>query len=223
MKRTFLVAGLVANAFVMQAHADSEMNVGVTSNYLWRGVTQSDNGASVSGGIDYAAESGLYAGTWIGSLEGGTEVDIYGGFAAEVGAFNYDAGFIYYHYPNTDDGDFTELTLSGGVGGFSVGLAYTIDGQAADGNAFVEGDLYYHAGYELPLENEFSLAFTLGHYAFDADSATNDLDYSHAQIALNRDVKYGALTFAVSTTDADSSAAVASDDTNVVVSWTMTF
>jgi uncharacterized protein (TIGR02001 family) len=224
MKPTIFAASLLASVVTLPVVAETEMNVGVTSNYLWRGVTQSDNGASVSGGIDYAAESGFYAGTWIGSLEGGTEVDLYGGFGGEAGALSYDVGYIYYHYPNADDGDFSEVYLSGGVGGFSAGLAYTVDGEADDGNAFIEGDLYYHAGYEVELQDEYSLSFTVGHYAFDADGVGGDLDYTHYEVALSRGVKYGDLTFTLSSTDADEdTAAIASDDVNFVVSWGLSF
>lgn len=224
MKPTLFAASLLASMVTLPAVAEVEMNVGVSSNYLWRGVTQSDNGASVSGGIDYAADSGFYAGTWIGSLEGGTEVDLYGGFAGEAGAISYDLGYIYYHYPNADDGDFSEVTASAGIAGFSAGFAYTVDGEADDGNAFIEGDLYYHAAYEMALEDDYALAFTVGHYAFDADGAAGDLDYTHYEVALSRAVKFGDLTFTVSSTDADEdTAVVASDDVNFVVSWGMTF
>ena len=38
-------------------------NIAVTSNYVWRGVTQTDNNAALQGGIDYS-KGMFYAGAW---------------------------------------------------------------------------------------------------------------------------------------------------------------
>ncbi|MEM7452142.1 MAG: TorF family putative porin, partial [Pseudomonadota bacterium] len=52
-----------------QASADDlSANVGISNNYIWRGLTQTENGTAVSGGIDYAADSGFYAGTWVSNV-----------------------------------------------------------------------------------------------------------------------------------------------------------
>ena len=45
-------------------------NVGITSDYIWRGMTQSD-GISIQGGFDYAAENGFYAGIWGANINWG--------------------------------------------------------------------------------------------------------------------------------------------------------
>jgi uncharacterized protein (TIGR02001 family) len=52
---------LATSALSFQASAVEGLsaNVAMTSNYLWRGVTQNANDAAISGGIDYAADSGL--------------------------------------------------------------------------------------------------------------------------------------------------------------------
>lgn len=43
-------------------------NASVTNNYLWRGLTQTENGAAVQGGIDYTTDNGFYAGTWVSNV-----------------------------------------------------------------------------------------------------------------------------------------------------------
>ncbi len=79
------------------------MNVGVTSNYIWRGISQTDDAAAVSGGLDWSGASGLYAGTWVSNVDFGAccetsyELDLYGGFANEVGDFGYDVGLNLLH------------------------------------------------------------------------------------------------------------------------------
>ncbi len=70
-------------------------NVGVVSNYLWRGVTQADDGPAVQGGVDYAHSSGFYLGTWVSNIDWGTSslnYDQNDGGANEVVAIDDDQG-----------------------------------------------------------------------------------------------------------------------------------
>ena len=85
---TSLIAGAVALGLMPTAHAELSANIGVTSNYLWRGVTQTDDGAAIQGGIDWSHDSGFYLGTWASNIDwgvgsSGVEVDFYGGYAGD--------------------------------------------------------------------------------------------------------------------------------------------
>ena len=68
-------------------------NVAATTNYVWRGVTQIDDGPAVQGGLDYAHDSGFYVGTWAsnvdfdGENDPQYELDLYGGYGGEAGNF----------------------------------------------------------------------------------------------------------------------------------------
>jgi uncharacterized protein (TIGR02001 family) len=72
-------------------------NIGVVSNYMWRGVTQTGDQAAVQGGLDVAHESGFYAGTWASNIdwdEGASE-DVTGTVAVDpttASGFAEDAG-----------------------------------------------------------------------------------------------------------------------------------
>ncbi|MCX7148407.1 MAG: TorF family putative porin [Rhodocyclales bacterium] len=117
MRKTLLAAA-VAGAFslpavVMAADATPTHtftpNIGVVSDYLFRGVSQTHGGAALQGGVDYAHASGLYAGIWGSTItwvkdangKGSTEVDLYGGYKNTFagGDWNYDVGLIAYNYP----------------------------------------------------------------------------------------------------------------------------
>lgn len=97
-------------------------NVGIFSQYIFRGLTQTNRDPALQGGFDYAHASGLYAGTWASNIswlkensttlaggapfvqgtysEGGSlEWDFYGGYKGTVGDFGYDVGTLYYFYP----------------------------------------------------------------------------------------------------------------------------
>ncbi|MGS0730349.1 TorF family putative porin, partial [Shewanella sp. 0m-11] len=92
---------LLTSLLSTTAHAAVEANIGATSNYLWRGVTQTDDAVAVQGGIDYSHDSGFYAGTWASNVDFGDEtsyeVDFYAGFAGTIGdEFEYDLSYLYY-------------------------------------------------------------------------------------------------------------------------------
>lgn len=217
-KTTTAIAVTAALLSSASAFADIEANFGVTSNYVWRGVTQSLNDPSISGGIDYTNENGFYAGTWIGSIDfgsgGGTENDYYFGYGGESGDFGYDVGYIYYNYPASgfEDSDFGEIYANGSYAGFDFGIAYTIHSEVADGSLFDTGDIYFHAGYGFELSNDYSLGLTYGYYDFDAGG---DSDYAFVQADLSK----GDFTLSVSKAGDRSG----DDDTKVFVSWGTSF
>jgi len=98
-------------------------NVGIFSQYIFRGLTQTDRQPALQGGFDYSHSSGLYAGTWLSNISwlkenfslppatitgqyasgGSLEWDFYGGYKANIGKsdFTYDVGLLYYYYPGT--------------------------------------------------------------------------------------------------------------------------
>lgn len=195
------------------AQAEVSANIGATSNYIWRGISQTDNGAAVQGGLDWSDASGIYAGTWASNIDGGTELDIYGGYSGKAGEFGYDVGVIGYLYPDLEDLDFWELYANGSYGMFSGGVAYTIDKEAGG----EENDLYYHLGLSTDLPNDFSLGFTVGYYDFEDDAAE---DYTHYQVDLGKSAgEMGDFTFSLSMVDEEAY----DDDLKAFVSWSKGF
>lgn len=162
------------------AHAvEIEGNAAVASNYMWRGMTQTDDKAAVSGGLDIAGESGLYAGTWVSNIDFGDaasyEMDLYAGFAGEAGALSYDVGYIAYMYPDAGaaDYDFGEAYVSIGLGAASLTYSYQITDSA---DSYANDTNYLSADYELGLPNDFSASFHYGYY--DIEDADEQTDYS---------------------------------------------
>ena len=120
-KYTLITLFVGAFAFITSAYAEISGNLGVTSNYMWRGVTQSGNSSAVSGGLDYTGTN-FYAGTWISeAATGDTEVDLYVG--TEVNGF--DLGIIKYSYPGAQGADVTELYVGYTYNG--VDLSYAVN------------------------------------------------------------------------------------------------
>ena len=172
-------------------------NIALTSDYIWRGMTQNAGDPSVSGGFDLEDDSGFYLGVWAANVSaddddtvagsGSMELDGYLGYS---GSFNddagYDIGYIAYTYPNYDSWDFEELYITFDFYGVYVTYAagmdqandygeigYSIDaGPGAFSISYGEYDNMgsnYLVGYDWTVGD-----FTLGFYYsdFDADAGT---------------------------------------------------
>jgi len=216
MNRLTLACGVALMGASAIAQAEFSANVGVTSNYVWRGVTQTMDDPAVQGGIDYAHENGFYAGIWASNVDFGTsgeEVDLYAGFSGEAGTLGYDLGLIHYAYPSHNDSDFTEIYGSLSFSAFTAGLAYTIDTEAGGDDEH----LYYHAGASMDLPDDWSIGLTVGHYDFDGGSSS---DYSHAQLDIGKSAgDFGDFTLSASIAEEESG----DDDPIVFVSWGKSF
>jgi len=177
------VSLLVSSAVLASSYTG---NVGVNSNYIWRGVTQSNDLSAVSGGIDWSHPSGAYVGGWTSSLGGGDyEFDLYGGYGFTAGTVDLDVGIINYQYPTTGNANdpltFTETYVNATMKNFTVGVNITIskDGTEKD------NDLYVYGTGDFELKKDLTLSVTVGSYSFD-DTANNE-NYTHVQASLSKD------------------------------------
>jgi uncharacterized protein (TIGR02001 family) len=104
-------------ALVPLAHAEETphhvtANVGLFSQYVFRGLTQTNEKPAVQGGLDYSHASGAYAGTWLSNVSwfsdtnagnsASLEWDLYGGFKKTWGnGLTTDIGYLRYEYPGS--------------------------------------------------------------------------------------------------------------------------
>lgn len=107
--------GLVCGASAM---AELSANLGATSNFVFHGVSQTNGGPALQGGLDYTHSSGMYLGTWASNVDKanakGIEVDTYGGVSRKLGDFNYNVGAVTRQFTNAAHKDFNELYIGGG-------------------------------------------------------------------------------------------------------------
>ena len=208
---SLLASASTAGTGVALAESPLTANVGVTSNYMWRGVTQTNDTAAVSGGIDYAHDSGFYLGTWASNLDGGQyEQDIYAGYGFKAGPVDLDVGYIKYMYPvgAAVQLDFDEVYVNASYEMFSAGVAMTTSKEAGG----AEDDLYMYVSAEFEVKKGLTLGLTYGDYDVDGGSAD---DYSHMQVSLSK----GDFTFAYDDNDKTGDAG----DPRVSVSWSQSF
>jgi uncharacterized protein (TIGR02001 family) len=122
--------GLAAPASA-QSDIDVAFNVGVVSDYVFRGFSQTGEDPAIQGGVDVTAGS-FYVGGWASNVDFGddtdAEIDIYGGYRTEAAGFALDFGVIGYLYPGEPDGadyNYAEFkaAASRAVGPATVGAA----------------------------------------------------------------------------------------------------
>lgn len=230
-KLPLAVAAIVTAASPALAMADDSplsANIGAVSNYMWRGLTQTQDGAAIQGGLDYAHPSGFSAGTWVSNIDWGTadpnyELDLYAGYGGKAGDFGYNLTTTYYAYPDGKDANFWELGLSGSWNVLTVGVAYTLDGQANKPAPYREGDVYYYGSLSFDLPMGFGLGATLGHYDFtDFGSVA---DYTHWQLSVSKQAgDFGTFSFNYDQNDGGTNELVAvDDDPKFWVGWKKTF
>jgi uncharacterized protein (TIGR02001 family) len=138
-------------------------NFGVTSDYRFRGLQQTDGDPAFQGGFDVAHSSGLYVGTWGSNVSSwaagpGTstklEIDLYGGYKTEVSGVGVDVGAIAYMYPGSSSGDGSNGNYRANTQEAYIGLAYGIatfktsyvlskNYFASTGGADASGTMYY--------------------------------------------------------------------------------
>jgi len=158
MKKT-LIATAVMAATSTAALADITGNVAMTSDYVFRGISQTDNQMAIQGGLDYAHESGIYVGTWASNVspdffngagnDPQIELDLYGGYSGSLGnGIGYDLGYIRYQYPGYKDANTNEIYVKGSYNNFSASLNYS---DELDFLPSSESAWYLAGGYDMTL------------------------------------------------------------------------
>ena len=70
--QTFVIALPLLIVSSLASAVSVSGNIALTSDYIWRGWTQSAGGPAVSGGFDLSTDMGFYLGTWASNASAGT-------------------------------------------------------------------------------------------------------------------------------------------------------
>lgn len=190
-------------------HATSA-SVALSSDYVWRGYSQTDNKPAISGSVDYSHISGFYAGTWasnvdfmIGDDDAHLEVDIYAGFAGTFGnsGIGYDLSLTRYLYPGTDGGNWNEVSGSLSYQYFSLGIAHSGDVYGSS-----ENGTYYNIVMDYPLVADINLNLGVGYYDYDADVFGRDNPDSATDYQIGLSKAFAGFDFNLNYTNTDGDA-----------------
>lgn len=161
-------------------------NVALTTDYYFRGLSQTNNDGAIQGGFDWSHDSGIYAGIWASNVAFGStniEADTYIGFANEISGFGYDLGYLKYNYndtPSSSDPDEFYFNLSYSY--FSAGYAYSPDWFGTD-----EASSYIYMGADYDLPADIGLSLSVGKSFGDAYKIGSNYEYIDYKIGINKD------------------------------------
>ena len=164
-------------------HAANDHNLSATiyigSDYLFRGISQTDNEAAIQAGLDYAHSSGFSAGLFTSNVNFKTrtrrEQDAYIGYTKEfTNGIGLDLAAWYYGYHNESTLNYPEYTIGVHYKWLTAKYWYTNDYSGTGGE-----QSYYETGLSIPISDNLNFALHLGHTDFDRRAGINDYtDYS---------------------------------------------
>lgn len=160
-------------------------DITVASEYVFRGVSQSEEDPAIQGSVNWTHDSGFYVGAW-GSTgdfgrDGSFELDWYTGYATDMSGVALDFSLIYYTFPGDEaDGNYVELMAKAGYDlgliAATAGLAYVPSGQDAYGR---QDAFYIFSDVEVPIPNTAVTAgLHLGYEDFGGGFRRDKFDWS---------------------------------------------
>lgn len=210
--RTCLAAAAFALALpAAPAFADVAFNASLTSDYRYRGISQTRLKPAVQGGVDWSDASGFYAGAWGSTIkwikdaggDAGLELDFYGGYKTEIAkGLTLDIGALQYYYPSNKLKP-SANTLEG-YGALTFGPA-TLKVSRSFTNLFgfanSKGSMYYDLTATFDLGDGWSLTPHIGRQTVSKNSAAS---YTDASLTVNKAID--ALTLSLGVVDAKTGA-----------------
>jgi uncharacterized protein (TIGR02001 family) len=195
-------AMLGSAALSAPAHAEVSYNIGIATDYIFRGLDAlpsyygDDAGPQAFGGADVTVEQ-FYAGVWLSNMgygyDQGVEYDLYAGWKPQLGPVALDLGVIYYGYKDGEyndysDGNTIELKAAGSipVGGATLGAAvYWTPDYVGDVNGSDDDDsVYYEANAAYTFSNKATLSGAVGVVTLDDDVYSID-SYTTANVGVS--------------------------------------
>jgi uncharacterized protein (TIGR02001 family) len=191
--------GLAGSAYAEEAASPFTANVGLVTDYAYRGISQTNSKPALQGGFDYAHSSGFYAGVWGSNISwlsdltdtapGGTgrvssslELDGYLGFKGNVGTsgFGYDVGVLTYYYPGDYPAGFTspdttELYVAGSYSVFSLKYSHAVTNLFGTANSKNSG--YLDAALNFTLPGDVGLGLHVGRQKINCSGCNSYTDY----------------------------------------------
>ena len=232
IKSKILLALLATSsaAFAQTAPAAPEVtyNVGVFSEYRYRGIGQTKGDPALQGGIDYANANGFYLGAWASTIKwikdaalesgnatakqakGPIELDVYGGYKFEAGGLAYDVGYLRYAYLDNTYKNASSANVNANtdeVYGAATFGPVTLKYSQAISNLFgysnSKGSNYLDLSATFDLGNGYSLVPHAGRQSIK--NANSVYGYSDFSLTLNKDLGDGltASLAAIKTTGSD--------------------
>jgi len=177
-------------AFAQDAAPEHQVsyNAAVTSDYRYRGLSQTRLQPALQGGADYThGPSGLYVGTWASTIkwtedlggDGSVELDVYGGKRGQItDSLSYDVGGLYYYYPSNDlNPSANTFELYARVGFGPAYVKYSLSTTNLFGTANSKRSGYLDIGADIDIGDSMLLNLHVGRQEVNNNSAASYNDF----------------------------------------------
>jgi uncharacterized protein (TIGR02001 family) len=181
-------------------------NAALTSEYRYRGLSQTRFDPALQGGADYTYNpSGFYAGTWLSTIkwtkdlggDGNLEVDLYAGKRGQVTPeISYDVGGLYYWYPSNDlnpNANTFELYGQLGYGPAYIKYSHSTTNLFGTTNSKQSGYLDLGANLPLPVWEGLVLNLHVGRQRVENNAQFSYTDY---KVGLTKDLGFASVSLA---------------------------
>ena len=230
MKKS-LIALAVAGAISVPALAQEaasphtfSANVTLATDYIFRGISQTNHKPTIQGGFDYSHASGFYAGTWASNVawvdnvakdDNSMEWDFYAGYRGSFAEdFTYDVGGLYYYYPGKSIGGIDSpdsLELYASVGWKFLTLKYS---HAVSENLFAwqgynkstgwndndsKGSGYWDLTANYPIAEGWNV---IGHVGYQKIKNNSSASYTDWKLGVTKNVGFGVVGLSYTDTNA---------------------
>jgi uncharacterized protein (TIGR02001 family) len=190
------------------AHAEDELPVKVTgsvaftSDYTFRGISQTDRNPAVQGGITLTTDPGFFIGAWGSNVdfndgdEASMELDYIVGYSGSLDALSYTAQFLYYSYPGSRG------SLNYGYWEGNLGASYDLGGIIPSVNVFYTPDTfgglddawYLTGGVKFKVMDNLAVYGNVGKYFYKRAAIKDAVDYNvgvtYSLVGLDFDLKW---------------------------------
>ena len=188
-KHAPLVVVALAAVAAPLAKAEVSSTITLTTDYDFRGITQTALDPALQVSLDWSHESGFYLGTWASNVDFGRtakadyELDLLGGFRGSIGEdIGYDVGYVQYIFnPSGDKVDFREAYVGVSYKAVSAKFWYSDDFSNSGKSAS-----YFEVNGSLPLPNDFGIALHAGFSGGKYWDAGPDGAYTDYSIGLTK-------------------------------------
>lgn len=185
-------------------------NVGIFGQYVFRGITYTNERPALQGGFDYAHASGFFAGVWGSSLDknglygNSLEIDLYGGYVHQFTPdLGINVGFLQFYYPDNEklageSPNTTELNAAVTWKWFNLKYSYAVSDffginnkSFGDGKGDSDGSDYLELNFNYVLPYDINLALHAGHQTVEGRSYG---DYTDFLIGVNKNFSIASST-----------------------------
>lgn len=197
MKNKMIITGLFTSLILGSTASFAESgisaNVTMASEYVTRGLTQTDDEPTIQGSLDYNFGNGFALGIWASNvsykdatgnlLPASAEFDLYGSYSGNINEdISYKTGYIAYRYTDQAEFNFEDWFVSGSYKGFN---------------------LIYYIGLGSPAEDYAVASYKFNLDVVDFTVLYGDWDNNHDYYGFGFSKSYAGLDFALKYTDTD--------------------